>query len=83
MNWISITKAVPDDRREVLAWGEVHWPGMPWRRPVQTFLGLTRYNWKELGGRFDCERTSHIVTSYFMRFCCVTHWCDVTGPEDV
>jgi hypothetical protein len=73
MDWISVEARVPDDRRRVIAWGEVRGWG-PISRPRGQFLGGTRYSPARGGGIFECERGRGLP------WVKVTHWAEIVGP---
>lgn len=78
IRWIRVKDRVPDDRRQVLAWGPVDWLFGAWKREP-AFLGITRYNPGADGarGRFDREQL-HALSSIV---CEVTHWAEIVGPD--
>lgn len=73
--WTPITDSVPDNRRKVVAWGNVYSrfttsPGKP------QFLGVTKFNPSRSGGSWDCEQV-HWLSAFGI---VVTHWSEITGP---
>ena len=72
MDWISVDKRVPEDRRRVLVWGR-SWVLGNARRDGE-FLGETKYNPTRSGGCFDIERAGHFASYQ------VTHWAEIVGP---
>lgn len=72
IEWISVTQRVPDDRREVLAWGI---PCIAFRRGPR-FLGSTKFNPSRRGGGFDMENVRGWLPPPS-----VTHWAEITGPD--
>ena len=73
MNWIPVTKRVPEDRRRVFVWIETTILG----RMRRYGPGVSRFNPGSFGGRFDVEKPG----SWFL-LNHVTHWCEVEGPAD-
>jgi hypothetical protein len=72
IQWIDVKVRVPDNRREVLAWGRER--GLTSKAPH--FLGPTRYNMTADGsGKFDIEH-SRIFSIQ------VTHWAEIEGPDE-
>lgn len=78
MNWINVATRVPDNRRDVLAWGDLNVMG--YRGGKARFLGVTRFNPGAWGGRgeFDCEPPGHGAFVFVARR--VTHWAEIEGP---
>lgn len=71
IEWVNVKERVPEDRREILTWGK-------WIIPFLTkprFLGITKYN--PGSDEFDLEKSS------WLSACSVTHWAEITGPQDV
>lgn len=75
IHWISVAERVPDNRRWVLAWGKASIFMGLMENAESRFLGQTRFNPTDTGGRFDLD-----IPSRF-RFCCVTHWAEIIGPD--
>lgn len=73
ITWISVTERVPDNRRNVLTWGTYSLFAIG--ANVPRFLGVSRYNMKKGGGRFDNEAVSPFGYNT------VTHWAEITGPD--
>lgn len=72
MNWIPVKERVPENRREVLAWGTAT------LGPIKLkpgFLGTTRFNPSPRGGKFDADHWNMLGSTT------VTHWCDIEGPD--
>lgn len=74
INWINVDVRVPDNRRDVLAWGTSTLVGSPFGGEPK-FLGVTRFNPARHGGEFDVERNAHFTARR------VTHWAEIEGPE--
>lgn len=79
IDWISVDKRVPEDRRDVLVWGACWWGPFNRFKPTQ-FLGKTRYNagGRYTEGRFDIEKHGGRPFSVAVS---VTHWAEITGPS--
>lgn len=77
IDWISVNERVPDDRRNVLAFGVRGLQMMFGYQPLKNeFIGVTRYNATKDGGMFDCEKPARFS------FCRVTHWAEIDGPKE-
>lgn len=73
ITWICVTERVPDNRRNVLTWGSHHVMGI--KVDSSCFLGVSRFNMKKDGGRFDNEAVCRFGYNT------VTHWAEITGPD--
>ena len=70
VKWISVNQRVPEDRREVLVWGQTFTGFL--REP--RFLGVSRFNPSPTMPQFDVEK--RLIASV------VTHWADIIGPDE-
>jgi hypothetical protein len=70
VKWISVDERVPEDRREVLVWGQTF---IGFRREPR-FLGVSRFNPSPTRPAFDVEKG--LIVSV------VTHWAEITGPKE-
>jgi len=79
IRWIAVTDRVPNDRRDVVAWGPIDWLFGTWKRKPK-FLGITRFNKGKDGdrGQFGCE----LLGAHSIVVCEVTHWAEITGPAE-
>ena len=75
IHWKDVTECVPENRRQVLAWGNVHsrFTTSPGK---SQFLGVTKFNPSRTGGSWDCEQV-HWLSPFGV---VVTHWSEITGP---
>jgi hypothetical protein len=76
--WIPVKERVPDDRREVLVWGDMNYIfGAIKIKP--RFLGVSRYNaGGHKAGLFDCDCGQRCYGVYST----VTHWAELPeGPR--
>ncbi|MES2634038.1 MAG: DUF551 domain-containing protein [Pseudomonadota bacterium] len=72
IEWIGVETRVPDNRRDVMAWGVKAVAGNTWR---VGFLGSTKFNLCCGGGKFDVEACGFGLMSIK-----VTHWAEIEGP---
>lgn len=73
--WIDRETRVPNNRRQVLVFGDRLRYGFGSQERV--FLGTSRYNMDRDGGRFDIEKKRNVLDCWNL----VTHWAEITGPE--
>lgn len=69
IDWISVKKRVPENRRDVLIWGH---GTVAFKTPQ--FLGVDRYN---PGHRFDREIRNSVLSPGWK----VTHWAELNAPS--
>jgi hypothetical protein len=71
IEWINVKDRVPNNRRSVLAWGNIL--GMLSLNRGGRLLGVVRYNPYDC---FDCEKPRR-----FSPIVSVSHWAEISSPE--